>query len=100
VTIECGWILTEVGRQPWIVYGHLRTKDAVTDTGGIWLTFTIILVLYALVATGLITALRVLARRWRARDDGADSDVPYGPRGPLRLPDETAQAQAGEKTPV
>lgn len=100
VTIECGWILTEVGRQPWIVYGHLRTKDAVTDTGGIWLTFTIILVLYALVATGLITALRVLARRWRTRDDGADSDVPYGPRGPLRLPEETAQAQAGEKTPV
>jgi cytochrome d ubiquinol oxidase subunit I len=100
VTIECGWILTEVGRQPWIVYGHLRTENAVTDTGGIWLTFTIILVLYVLVATGLITTLRVLARRWRTRDEGADADVPYGPRGPLRLAEEGARPPAGEKAPV
>jgi cytochrome d ubiquinol oxidase subunit I len=99
VTIECGWILTEVGRQPWIVYGHLRTEDAVTDTGGIWFTFSIIMVLYALVATGLIATLRVLARRWRAQDEGADSDVPYGPRGPLRVREEGA-APAGEKVGV
>jgi cytochrome d ubiquinol oxidase subunit I len=100
VTIECGWILTEVGRQPWIVYGHLRTEDAVTDTGGIWITFAIILVLYTLVAAGLIATLRVLARRWRSEDEGADSDVPYGPRGPLRLAGEGARPPAGEKTPV
>ena len=100
VTIEAGWILTEVGRQPWIVYGHLRTEDAVTDTGGIWFTFTIIMVLYALVAVGLIATLRVLARRWRAQDEVADSDVPYGPRGPLRLAEEIAGKPAGEKTRV
>ena len=100
VVIECGWILTEVGRQPWIVYGHLRTEDAVTDTGGIWLTFAIIMTLYALVAVGLVTTLRVLARRWRTQDEGADSDVPYGPRGPLRLAEETARPAAGEQTPV
>ena len=64
-TIEAGWFVTEVGRQPWIVYNVLRTKDAVTDHGGIWITFAIIVVLYMLVAVGLITALRVLARRWR-----------------------------------
>jgi cytochrome d ubiquinol oxidase subunit I len=100
VTIECGWILTEVGRQPWIVYGHLRTKDAVTDTGGIWLTFAIILTLYALVGAGLILSLRVLARRWRTQDESADSEVPYGPRGPLRLAEEPAKEPAAEKTPV
>jgi hypothetical protein len=56
--------------------------------------------LYALVATGLILTLRVLARRWRSQDEGADSDVPYGPRGPLRLGDEGAGAPTGEKVGV
>ncbi len=41
-----------------------------------------------------------VARRWRAQDEGADSDVPYGPRGPLRLGDEDAGARAGEKVGV
>jgi cytochrome d ubiquinol oxidase subunit I len=96
VTIEAGWIVTEVGRQPWIVYNVLRTKDAVTDTGGIWISFSLIIVLYVLVAVGLITALKVMARRWRDQDEFADSDVPYGPRGPLRLGEE-ATTPAGEK---
>jgi hypothetical protein len=52
-----------------------------------------------LVAVGLITALRIMARRWRDRDEFADSDVPYGPRGPLRLGEEAPQAE-GEKIPV
>jgi hypothetical protein len=47
---------------------------------------------------GLITALRVMARRWRDQDEFADSDVPYGPRGPLRLGEDTAEpTPAGEK---
>ena len=100
VAIEAGWIVTEVGRQPWIVYNVLRTKDAVTDHSGIWLSFAIIVVVYALVAVGLITTLRVLARRWRTQDEGADSDVPYGPRGPLRLGEEEAESAAGEKVGV
>jgi cytochrome bd ubiquinol oxidase subunit I len=99
-TIEAGWFVTEVGRQPWIVYSVLRTKDAVTDHGGIWITFGIIVALYVLVAVGLIGTLRVLARRWRAQDGGADSDVPYGPRGPLRLGDEGTGAPTGEKVGV
>ena len=39
VALECGWIVTEVGRQPWIVYNVMRTSDAVTDASGIWVTF-------------------------------------------------------------
>jgi len=35
VAIECGWIVTEVGRQPWIVYGYMRTAEAVTSRPGI-----------------------------------------------------------------
>ena len=39
VALECGWIVTEVGRQPWIVYNVMRTEDAVTKADGIWVTF-------------------------------------------------------------
>ena len=38
VALECGWIVTEVGRQPWIVYEVMRTEDAVTDASGVWVT--------------------------------------------------------------
>src|SRR5207344_957454 len=46
VALECGWIVTEVGRQPWIVYEVMRTKDAVTQASGVWVTFVAVLVLY------------------------------------------------------
>ena len=38
VALECGWIVTEVGRQPWIVYEVMRTEDAVTDASGVSIT--------------------------------------------------------------
>ena len=34
ITMEAGWIVTEVGRQPWIVYGHMKVEDAVTANAG------------------------------------------------------------------
>ena len=43
VAIEAGWVVTEVGRQPWIIYNVLRTADAVTPVPGLvvpFLTFT------------------------------------------------------------
>jgi cytochrome d ubiquinol oxidase subunit I len=78
LALECGWIVTEVGRQPWIVYNIMRTKDAVTQASGVWVTFAIVLVLYAVLGTALIVTLRAMSRHWRAAGD-ADSDVPYGP---------------------
>jgi len=39
IALECGWIVTEVGRQPWIVYQLMRTQDAVTQADGVWVTF-------------------------------------------------------------
>ncbi len=41
VALECGWIVTEVGRQPYIVYGVMRTEDAVTDASGVWISLAI-----------------------------------------------------------
>lgn len=77
--IIAGWIVTEVGRQPWVVYEIERTADAVTDAGGVWVTFTVVLILYALLGIGTIVVLRAMSRRWR-RQDAADENVPYGPR--------------------
>jgi cytochrome d ubiquinol oxidase subunit I len=76
VALWCGWIVTEVGRQPWIVYGKLRTADAVTSSGGIWVTFAVVIVIYAGLFVGTVLLLRAMARRWR---EGEDLAVPYGP---------------------
>ena len=65
VALECGWIVTEVGRQPWIVYNVMRTEDAVTQADGIWVTFLVVLLLYIALGTALIITLRAMARRWR-----------------------------------
>ena len=43
LALWCGWIVTEVGRQPWIVQGYMRTSEAVTDAKGIWFSFALVL---------------------------------------------------------
>jgi len=87
VTMWAGWTVTEVGRQPYIVFGVLRTSDAVTRASGIWVTFTVAVVIYGLLTAATILVLRSMARRWRLADAGVpDRDVPYGPA--RRLDDE------------
>jgi cytochrome d ubiquinol oxidase subunit I len=78
IALECGWIVTEVGRQPWIVYKVMRTSDAVTQASGIGVTFAAVVALYVLLGATLITTLRAMSRRWRDADEDA-VDVPYGP---------------------
>jgi cytochrome bd ubiquinol oxidase subunit I len=91
VALECGWIVTEVGRQPWIVYNVMRTEDAVTQAGGVWVTFVAVLALYAALGAVTIITLRAMSRRWRAADE-QDVDVPYGPSpaAPAAVPSEGA----------
>jgi cytochrome bd ubiquinol oxidase subunit I len=81
VALECGWIVTEVGRQPWIVYEVMRTEDAVTQADGVWVTFTLVVGMYVVLGAVLAITLRAMARRWRAAAED-DSEVPYGPSGP------------------
>jgi cytochrome bd ubiquinol oxidase subunit I len=82
VAMEAGWVVTEVGRQPWIVYNQMRVEDAATTNDGVWVTFLVIVAIYALVSVALIWVLRKMRRR--ARDEGTeDADehqTPYGPR--------------------
>jgi cytochrome bd ubiquinol oxidase subunit I len=78
VALESGWIVTEVGRQPWIVNGFMRTSEAVTPAQGIWWVFGFTMVLYIGLFTTAVLILRTLSRRWR---EGTDGEVPYGPPG-------------------
>jgi cytochrome d ubiquinol oxidase subunit I len=80
VALECGWIVTEVGRQPWIVYGVMRTREAVTGAEGIWYSLVAVSLLYLALGVTTILVLRGMARRWREQELD-DADVPYGPRG-------------------
>jgi len=84
IALECGWIVTEVGRQPWIVYNIMRTEDAVTQADGVWVTFTLVFLLYVALGTALVLTLRAMSRRWRMQDED-ESDVPYGPSAPPAL---------------
>jgi cytochrome d ubiquinol oxidase subunit I len=79
LALWCGWIVTEVGRQPWIVQGYMRTSEAVTDAKGIWFTFGLVLLLYAALGTIAILVLRSMSRRWR---EGGTEEVegPYSPQ--------------------
>jgi cytochrome d ubiquinol oxidase subunit I len=76
--MECGWVVTEVGRQPWVVYRRMTTADAATTNGGVAVTLTLMLVVYAVLGVATVLILRMLARRWRG-SDGQESAVPYGP---------------------
>ncbi|HVO55711.1 MAG TPA: cytochrome ubiquinol oxidase subunit I [Solirubrobacterales bacterium] len=81
LALWCGWIVTEVGRQPWIVQGYMRTEEAVTDAGGIWFTFALVLLLYAALGTIAIMVLRRMSKRWREQGgaDSEDTGAPYAP---------------------
>ena len=59
IALEAGWIVTEVGRQPWIIYNIMKTKDAVTPMDGVVYSFY----MYVLVYTVLTIAVTWLMGR-------------------------------------
>jgi cytochrome bd ubiquinol oxidase subunit I len=63
VALIAGWITTEVGRQPWIVYKVMRTEQAVTSADGLELAFAVLVAVYVSLAVGVVWLLRRLARR-------------------------------------
>jgi cytochrome bd ubiquinol oxidase subunit I len=62
VALIAGWVTTEVGRQPWVVYRFMRTEDAVTGADGIPLGYAALVVIYAALAAATVWLLRRLAR--------------------------------------
>jgi cytochrome d ubiquinol oxidase subunit I len=59
VALICGWVVTEVGRQPWVVYGTMRTSEAVTGAGGLPVGYGTLL----LADTGVVVAVVWILRR-------------------------------------
>jgi cytochrome d ubiquinol oxidase subunit I len=63
VALIAGWIATEVGRQPWIVYGYMRTAQAVTRSDDLEVAFAFLVVVYVGLAGAVLWLLRRLAAR-------------------------------------
>lgn len=76
LAIEAGWSVTEVGRQPWVIYGVLRTADAVTPMPGLIVPFLTITLLYCFLGAIVVWLLyehvhgspRVAEAEWRVRE--------------------------------
>jgi cytochrome bd ubiquinol oxidase subunit I len=76
VAMQAGWITTEVGRQPWIVYGIMRTADAVSPAPGLYLGLFAVVAIYAVLTVFTVVVLRRLASR---HDTPAPQDVEEPP---------------------
>ncbi|KKW90347.1 cytochrome ubiquinol oxidase subunit I [Sphingobium chungbukense] len=73
IAILAGWFTTEIGRQPWIVYGVMRTKDAVSNHSALALSSTLILfiIMYcAVFGTGISYMMKLAAKGPQASPDG------------------------------
>jgi cytochrome d ubiquinol oxidase subunit I len=79
VALELGWMTTELGRQPWIVYRVMHIADAVSRDNAVWVSFTVLLLVYAGMITGAVAVLRSMARRWR-EGSAIELPTPYSPR--------------------
>ncbi|MEV1169173.1 cytochrome ubiquinol oxidase subunit I [Nonomuraea sp. NPDC049784] len=71
LALEAGWVVTEVGRQPWIVFRVLRTSQAVNPAPGLVYGFVLVTVVYLLLTVATVYVLRRLAR---------DVPVPVAPQ--------------------
>jgi cytochrome d ubiquinol oxidase subunit I len=63
VALISGWIVTEVGRQPWIVYGYMRTQQAVTSVDYLEIGYAFLIVVYVGLGAAVYWLLRRLTRR-------------------------------------
>ncbi len=69
VALESGWVVTEVGRQPWIIYGFLKTKDALTPMPGLWVPWVVFVSIYVMLFI-MVSALMI--RLFRTTQDLPD----------------------------
>jgi cytochrome bd ubiquinol oxidase subunit I len=75
IAVEAGWTVTEVGRQPWIIYGVMKAADAVTPMPGLvvpFITFTLLYIFLAIVVVWLL--IRQVAKSPRIVSPDADKD--------------------------
>ncbi|HZR40505.1 MAG TPA: cytochrome ubiquinol oxidase subunit I [Ktedonobacteraceae bacterium] len=63
IAVICGWMVTEMGRQPWVISGFLRTRDAVTPAPWVGVTFLVFVLIYLLLSSALVWLLLGLLRQ-------------------------------------
>jgi cytochrome d ubiquinol oxidase subunit I len=90
VCMEAGWVVSEVGRQPWIVYNLMTVEEGATANTGVWITFLLVSALYVGLGITTVLILRKMSKRFRERGL-AEHDVPYGPSGPAPATPEPEQ---------
>ena len=89
VALLAGWTVTEVGRQPFTVYGHLRTSESVSPIGlpGVATSLAAFGVVYLTVfGAGLVFLLRILRKTPTAHEPGPPSGVPVRTAGITAAP--------------
>jgi len=65
IATEAGWVTTEVGRQPWIVYGVLRTDQAISTAPGLFVLFPVLLAVYTVLTVATLLVLRRMGQASR-----------------------------------
>jgi cytochrome d ubiquinol oxidase subunit I len=75
VAMEAGWVTTEVGRQPWIVYRLLRVDQAVNPADGLGWGLPALVVVYAVLTAAIVYVLRYMLRRHPVGTAPQDSDL-------------------------
>lgn len=78
IAILAGWYTTEIGRQPWVVYGLMRTKDAVSNHSALTLSISLIIFIVVYVSvfgTGISYLLRLIAQGPKIDGEDEEPDV-------------------------
>jgi cytochrome bd ubiquinol oxidase subunit I len=88
MALIAGWVTTEVGRQPWVVYGQMRTEEAVTGASGVPVGYASLVLVYAGLLAAIVWILRRLAR--------APVEIQGGPSGVAPLAAGAARPDAEE----
>ena len=104
IAILAGWYTTEIGRQPWVVYGVMRTKDAVSNHGTLTLSttlFAIVVMYFAIFGTGVSYMLKLVAKGADplGSEEAGEGAAPDGrPSRPLsKVPDSFKKAPTGKE---
>lgn len=72
LALEAGWTVTEVGRQPWIIYGVMKTKDAVSSVPGLGVHFVVFMLLYVVVGSACTFLLHRLIKNFQHGIEGSN----------------------------
>jgi cytochrome d ubiquinol oxidase subunit I len=62
IAVEAGWMVTELGRQPWTIYGVMRTAETITPVPSLWVPFVVFTLIYLGLAAAVVLMIKNLVR--------------------------------------